>query len=150
VPETIVDRILALAVRGKGTVAGIKLDPVAAKAALAKADEADAVVTAGKMLVRRAQDESSRQRASVAAQVSAIRVALRGYAKTAQGAPFAQEVDELASLTKQHKAATKALKTRTLKGAAKEAAAKGDAGSPPGTVPAETPAVKPATTPTAS
>jgi hypothetical protein len=113
VPQTIVDRVLALAVRGGGVVAGITLDPNAAKMALAEADEADAVATAASMLGRRAQDQSVRLRAGVSGKVSAIRTALRGYAKTEQGASLAQENNELTSLAKQHAAAAKARRTRT-------------------------------------
>jgi hypothetical protein len=41
-PSSITERVLVLAVRNKGVVAGIALDPVAMKAALAAADEAEA------------------------------------------------------------------------------------------------------------
>ena len=112
VPPAIVDRIIALAVRGGGVIAGITFDPNAAKTALAAADDADAVATAAQMLVRRAQDQSIRLRAGVTGDASAIRTALRGYVKTAQGASLAQENDELRSLAKQAVAARKARKTR--------------------------------------
>ncbi len=112
VPTTIIDRILALAVRGGGTVAGITLDPAAAKAALTQADEADEVATAANMLARRAQDQAIRLRSGVAGNASAIRTAMVGYAKTPQGASLKQENDEIRSLAKQHRAAAKGRKTR--------------------------------------
>jgi hypothetical protein len=118
VAPTVVSRVIALAARGNGVVAGITFDPDAAKAALAQADEADAVATAGLMLVRRAQDQSIRLRASVTGNVSAIRIAMRGYAKTPQGASLQPENEELTSLTRQHLAARKANKTRAAKAAA--------------------------------
>ena len=127
VPASIVAHVLALAVRGQGTVAGITFDPDAAKAALAAADEADAVATAAQILARRATDHSVRMRASVSGTVSAIRTSLRGYVKTAQGAPLAQANDELRALAKQHTAARKARKTRAenvAMGAPSPAAAK--------------------------
>jgi hypothetical protein len=129
VPSSVVDRVIALAVRGRGIVAGINFDPNAAKAALAAADDADAVATSGQMLVRRAQDQSIRLRSGVVGNVSAIRTSLRGYVKTAQGAPLAQENDELRSLAKQHAAARKARNTRTAKAvnAAKTAATQPEA-----------------------
>jgi hypothetical protein len=131
VPSAIIDRVITLAVRGGGTIAGIAFDPNAAKANLADADEADAVATAALMLARRAQDHAIRLRSRVSGDASAIKTALRGFVKTAQGAPLAQESDELRAITKQHKAAAKARHTR-----AKNAAAA--AASPP--VPVETPA----------
>ena len=146
-PSSIVDRVIALAVRGKGVVAGIKLDPDAAKAALAEADEADAVATAALMLVRRAQDHSVRLRAGVTTDVSGIRTALRGFTKTKQGAALVQENDELRSLTKQHAAAAKARRTRAaaavdtaVKAAGSTAPAAGDgAGAEPAVTVAATP-----------
>jgi hypothetical protein len=117
VPTSIVDRIVALAVRGGGTVAGIAFDPDTAKAALAAADDADAVATSALMLARRAQDQSIRLRSGVAGDVSAIRTAMVGYAKTSQGASLRQENDEIRSLAKQHKAAAKGRKTRAEKAA---------------------------------
>ena len=125
VPTTIVDRVLALAVRGGGVVAGIKLDPTAAKGALAAADDADAVATAAQMLARRAQDQSIRLRAGVTGNVSAIRTSLRGFVKTAQGASLAQENDEIKSLAKQHRAAAKGRATRAANAA--KVAAEGSA-----------------------
>jgi hypothetical protein len=147
VPLAIVDRVIALAVRGGGTVAGIKLDPTATKAALAAADDADAVATAGLMLVRRAQDQAVRLRTGVASDVSGIKTALRGYVKTAQGAALAQEADELRTLAKAHAAVAKARKTRTEN--ALTAAAEPETPTP--TVPpAATPTPTPPTAPKAS
>jgi len=144
VPSTIVDRIIALAARGGGTVAGIKFDPDAAKAALAAADEADAIAAAGQMLVRRAQDQSIRLRAGVTGDASAIRIAMRGYAKTAQGASLQPENDEIRSLAKQHLAARKARKTREGKAvdAAVSSAKTGAEAPPPTPTPAATAAPK--------
>ncbi len=117
VPASIIDRVLVLATRGGGTVAGIALDPVATKAALTAADEADAVAMSALMLARRAQDQATRLRSGVAGDVSAIRTAMVGYAKTSQGASLRQENDEIRSLAKQHKAAAKGRKTRAEKAA---------------------------------
>jgi len=132
IPTSIVERVLTLAVREKGVVAGIALDPDAAQAALAAADEADAVATAGEMLVRRAQDQSIRLRAGVAGTVSAIRMALRGYVKSSEGAALAQENDELRSLAKQHNAAAKARKSRKDKAVKDAIASAGGAAETPG------------------
>jgi hypothetical protein len=130
VPSAIVDRLITLAVRGGGAVAGIAFDPNATRAALAEADQADAVATAALMLARRAQDHSIRLRARVSGDASSIKTVLRGYVKTAQGAPLAQESDELRAITKQHRAAAKGRNTRAKKAAA--------AAAPP--VPVEAPA----------
>jgi hypothetical protein len=145
VPSSIVDRIIALAVRGNGVVAGITFDPNAAKSALTQADEADAVATAGQMLVRRAQDQAIRLRAGVTGNASAIRTALRGYVKTAQGASLVQENDELRTLAKQHAAARKARATRAKKGA--EAATEAANPATETEAPAETPAPVPVAAP---
>jgi hypothetical protein len=118
VPSTIVDRILALAVRGGGKVAGIAFDPSDAKGALAAADEADAIAEAAQMLARRAQDQSIRLRSTVTGNVAGIRIALRGYAKTAQGKSLQSENDEIRTLAKQHAAAAKSRKTRAEKAVA--------------------------------
>jgi hypothetical protein len=144
VPSTIVDRIIALAARGGGVVAGIAFDPDAAKSALAQADEADAIATAGQMLVRRAQDQSIRLRAGVTSDASAIRIAMRGYAKTAQGASLQPENDEIRTLAKQHLAARKARKTREVKAvkAATSSATTGAEAPPPTPTPAATAAPK--------
>ncbi len=146
VPQPIVDRVIALAGRQGGTVAGITFDATTAKAALAEADAADAVATAGLMLVRRAQDHAIRLRASIAGTVSAVRTSLRGYVKTAQGAPLAQEADELRSLAKQHAAAGKARKTRVLNEAA-AASTPPAQGETPGTEPAAPTPANPGVTP---
>jgi hypothetical protein len=122
VPVTIVERIIALAARNGGVVAGITFDPTAAKTALAEADQADAIATAAEMLARRAQDQSTRLRAGVTGNASAIRIAMRGYAKTAQGASLKPENDELRSLAKQAKAAAKGRSTRAKNAAAAAAA----------------------------
>jgi hypothetical protein len=74
---------------------------------------------AAKMLMRRAQDEATRHRADIAGEVSGIRTALRGYAKTTQGESLAQDYDEIRALARQHRASAKARRTRA------EAAAKG-------------------------
>jgi hypothetical protein len=116
VPSSIIAHVMMLAVRGAGVVAGIKLDPDATKAALAAADEADAVATAAQILARRAADQAVRLRAAVVGDVSAIRMALRGYVKTKQGASLKQANDELRALAKQHAAAAKARKTRAKNG----------------------------------
>jgi hypothetical protein len=137
VPSSIIDRILALAVRGGGTVAGITLDPDAAKAALTQADEADEIATAADMLARRAQDQSIRLRSGVAGNASAIRTAMVGYAKTSQGASLRQENDEIRSLAKQHKAAAKGRKTRVENSLA--------ATTPPATTATATAATEPPT-----
>jgi hypothetical protein len=136
VPASIVARVIALASRSGGTVAGIAFDPDTASAALTAADQADAIATAGQMLVRRAQDQSIRLRAGVTGDVSAIRTALRGYVKTAQGASLAQENDELRTLAKQATAARKARKTRAENAVT--------AASSPGTTEAEAPPPTPA------
>jgi hypothetical protein len=128
VPTTIVDRIIALAARGGGEVAGITFDPTAAKAALTAAD---AVAAAAQMLARRAEDQAIRLRANVVGDASAIRTAMIGYAKTAQGASLRQENDEIRSLAKQHRAVAKARKTRAEKSVTV---------SPPPTTPTEPPA----------
>jgi hypothetical protein len=133
VPAAIVDRVIALAARGKGTVAGITFDPVAAKAKLAAADEADAVAVAALMLVRRAHDQAIRLRAEVTGDASGIRTALRGYVKTTQGAHLAQANDELRSLARQHAAAAKARRTRVetaVKSAVSSATAERAEGTP--------------------
>ena len=118
VPDTIVAQIIALAVRGRGRVAGVSFDPDAAKAALAAADEADAVATAAQTLARRASGQAVRLRAGVTAAVSAIRTTLRGYVKTKEGASLVQANDEIRALAKQHVAARKARKTRADNAAA--------------------------------
>jgi hypothetical protein len=138
VPSTIVERVITLAQRGKGSVAGIALDPVAAKQALANADQADAIATAAAMLVRRAQDEAIRLRSGVAGQASAVRITLRGYVRTPQGASLVQENDELRSLAKRAVAARKARKTR--EGKADVAAAPPTSNAPAEAAAAETPA----------
>jgi hypothetical protein len=112
VPTSIVDRVLAIAGRFAGTVAGIALDPDEAKAALAQADEAEAVAMAARMLARRADDQAIRLRAGVVGKAAAIRTAMLGYAKTEEGASLQQENDEMRSLAKQHRAPGKAAKTR--------------------------------------
>jgi len=147
-PSSIVDRVIALAVRGKGVVAGIKLDPAAAKAALAEADDADAVATAGLMLVRRAQDHSVRLRAGLTTEVSGIRTALRGFTKTKQGAALVQESDEIRSLTKQHAAAAKARATRMAAAVKAAASAAPTAGEATVAEPAATAAATPGSTST--
>jgi hypothetical protein len=118
VPSTIVDRVIALAVRGGGKVAEIGFDPSGAKSALAAADEADAIAQAAQMLARRAQDQSIRLRSTVSGNAAGIRIALRGYAKTAQGKSLQSENDEIRTLAKQHAAAAKSRKTRAEKAAA--------------------------------
>jgi hypothetical protein len=138
VPSTIVERVITLATRGKGSVAGITVDPVAAKQALANADQADAIATAAQMIVRRAQDEAIRLRSGVAGQASAVRMTLRGYVKTPQGQALAQENDELRSLAKRAVAARKARKTR--EGKADVAAAPPTTSAPAEAPAAETPA----------
>jgi hypothetical protein len=115
VPSSIVDRVIALAARGGGSVAGITLDPDAAKQALADADQAEAIATSATMLARRAQDQAIRLRARVATQASAVRMSLRGYVKTEQGQPLVSENEELRSLAKRAVAARKARKTRVEK-----------------------------------
>ncbi len=145
VPTSIVERILALAARGGGVVAGITLDPAAAKSALAEADVADEIATAAQMLGRRAKDQSIRLRAGVTSNASAIRTALVGYAKTAQGAPLKQENDELRSLAKQELAARKARKTKAAN-AAKAARDAIDGASGEGASAAEAPIAAPAVT----
>jgi len=132
VPSTIVERIIALAVRGGGSVAGIAFDPSGAKGALAAADEADAIAQAAQMLARRAQDQSIRLRTTVTGNVAGIRIALRGYAKTAQGKSLQSENDEIRALAKQHAAAAKSRKTRAEKAV--------EAGSPATTAATEAPA----------
>jgi len=84
------------------------------------------------MLVRRAQDQSIRLRAGVAGTVSAIRMALRGYVKSSEGAALAQENDELRSLAKQHNAAAKARKSRKDKAVKDAIASAGGAAETPG------------------
>jgi hypothetical protein len=108
----IVERIIVLAARGEGSVAGIAFDPDAAKAALAEAEEAEEIAAAAKMLMRRAQDHAVRLRKGVATNALAIKMALRGYTKTAQGASLLQENDELRALARAHLTARKAAKTR--------------------------------------
>jgi hypothetical protein len=112
VPASVIAHVITLAVRGGGSVATIKFDPVQAKAALAAADEADAIAACAETLARRASDEALRLRAGVAGDVSAIRTTLRGYVKTKQGASLKQANDELRALARQHAAAAKARKTR--------------------------------------
>jgi hypothetical protein len=141
VPMSIIERIITLAVRGGGTVAGISFDPSAATSALAAADEADQVATAAQILARRAQDQSIRLRAGVSGNASAIRTALRGYVKTPQGASLASESEELSSLAKQHLAPRKARKTR-----AENVAAATSTAAPAPAEPA-TPATTPSTAP---
>ncbi len=132
VPASILERVITLASRGGGSVAGIKFDPAEAKAALAEADDAEAVATAAQILARRAQDHAVTLRAGVAGGASTIRTTLRGYVKSPEGASLAAESEELTALAKQHLAARKARKTRaenTVK-----------AGSPTAPPPTETPA----------
>ncbi len=139
VPGSIIERVIALAIRGGGKVAGIAFDPDAAKAALAEADEADAVATAAEMLARRAQDHATSLRAGIAGDASGIRTALRGFVKTKQGASLASESEELSALGKQHLAIRKARRTRL----AGETAAAPTTATPPAspTTPATEPAV---------
>jgi hypothetical protein len=130
-PASIVDRILSIAVRQKGVVAGIAFDPDAAKQALAEADEAEAIAIAADHLMRRAQDHAIRKRATVTGTAAAIRETMRGFAKTAQGQGLRSENDQIHSLARQAVAARKARKTKA------ENAVKSAASTPKSTQPTQ-------------
>jgi hypothetical protein len=138
VPDTVVAHVIAMAARMNGVIAGIAFDPAAAKSALAEADEADAVANDAEKLAKAASDHALRKRASIASDVSAIRTALRGYVKTAQGKSLQSEYDELRALAKQAAAARKARKTKAAKSVA-PGAKHAPSGAPAATPPATTP-----------
>jgi hypothetical protein len=125
-PDDVIERVIALGVRHKGSIAGIPFDPVAAQTALDDAKAARALATTTKTLGRRLADEALRKGGTVASGVTTVLLALTGMVRTPEGQALAQELGEIRSTqraqTRKHRASKKASATAATAPAAAPAA----------------------------
>jgi hypothetical protein len=116
--DDVIGRVLALARRHDGVIAGIPFDVPAAEAALADAEAAFALSSTLKTLARRLDDTGARSKGGVAEQVTAVVMALRGLVRTPQGEALGQELVEI---TRAKRATRKTRRAVPADGAAKPA-----------------------------
>ena len=95
--EDVLTRVVELAARHDGSIAGVPFDPAGAQTSLGEAKALRTLANAGHTFVRRLEDEALRREAGVSEQSTAVLIALRGLVRTPQGQALKQEVTEIMS-----------------------------------------------------